>query len=395
MPPTPTPQDKFTFGLWTVGWQARDPFGDATRAPVDPVETVHRLAELGAYGVTFHDDDLIPYGSDDAARHGHVKRFRAALDETGLVTPMVTTNLFTHPVFKDGGFTSNDRSVRRFALRKVLRNMDLAAELGAQTYVLWGGREGSETDAAKDVRAALDRYREGLDLLAQYSVDRGYGLRFAIEPKPNEPRGDILLPTIGHALAFISTLDHAELVGVNPEVGHEQMSNLNFVHGIAQALWQGKLFHIDLNGQHGPKFDQDLTFGHGDLLSAFFLVDLLENGGPAGGRAYDGPRHFDYKPLRTEDMDGVWASAAANMATYLLLKERSQAFRADPEVQAALVTSKVAELAVPTLAPGETYDALLADRSAFEDFDADAVGQKGYGFGQLDQLAVEHVLGAR
>ena len=395
MPPTPTPQDKFTFGLWTVGWQARDPFGDATRAPVDPVQTVHRLAELGAYGVTFHDDDLIPYGSDDAARHGHVKRFRAALDETGLVTPMVTTNLFTHPVFKDGGFTSNDRSVRRFALRKVLRNMDLAAELGAQTYVLWGGREGSETDAAKDVRAALDRYREGLDLLAQYSVDRGYGLRFAIEPKPNEPRGDILLPTIGHALAFISTLDHAELVGVNPEVGHEQMSNLNFVHGIAQALWQGKLFHIDLNGQHGPKFDQDLTFGHGDLLSAFFLVDLLENGGPTGGRAYDGPRHFDYKPLRTEDMDGVWASAAANMATYLLLKERSQAFRADPEVQAALVTSKVAELAIPTLAPGETYDALLADRSAFEDFDADAVGQKGYGFGQLDQLAVEHVLGAR
>ena len=395
MPPTPTPQDKFTFGLWTVGWQARDPFGDATRAPVDPVETVHRLAELGAYGVTFHDDDLIPYGSDDAARHKHVKRFRAALDETGLVTPMVTTNLFTHPVFKDGGFTSNDRSVRRFALRKVLRNMDLAAELGAQTYVLWGGREGSETDAAKDVRAALDRYREGLDLLAQYSVDRGYGLRFAIEPKPNEPRGDILLPTIGHALAFISTLDHADLVGVNPEVGHEQMSNLNFVHGIAQALWQGKLFHIDLNGQHGPKFDQDLTFGHGDLLSAFFLVDLLENGGPTGGRAYDGPRHFDYKPLRTEDMDGVWASAAANMATYLLLKERSQAFRADPEVQAALVTSKVAELAVPTLAPGETYDALLADRSAFEDFDADAVGQKGYGFGQLDQLAVEHVLGAR
>ena len=395
MPPTPTHQDKFTFGLWTVGWQARDPFGDATRAPVDPVETVHRLAELGAYGVTFHDDDLIPYGSDDAARHEHVKRFRAALDQTGLVTPMVTTNLFTHPVFKDGGFTSNDRSVRRFALRKVLRNMDLAAELGAQTYVLWGGREGSETDAAKDVRAALDRYREGLDLLAQYSVDRGYGLRFAIEPKPNEPRGDILLPTIGHALAFISTLDHADLVGVNPEVGHEQMSNLNFVHGIAQALWQGKLFHIDLNGQHGPKFDQDLTFGHGDLLSAFFLVDLLEKGGPAGGRAYDGPRHFDYKPLRTEDMDGVWASAAANMATYLLLKERSQAFRADPEVQAALVTSKVAELAVPTLAPGETYDALLADRSAFEDFDADAVGRKGYGFGQLDQLAVEHVLGAR
>ncbi|MCW2613372.1 MAG: xylose isomerase [Frankiales bacterium] len=391
----PTPDDRFTFGLWTVGWQARDPFGDATRAPVDPVETVHRLAELGAYGVTFHDDDLVPFGSADASRQEHLKRFRTALDETGLVVPMVTTNLFTHPVFKDGGFTSNDRSVRRYALRKVMRNMDLAAELGAQTYVLWGGREGSETDAAKDVRSALERYREGLDMLAQYSVDRGYGLRFAIEPKPNEPRGDILLPTIGHALAFISTLEHADLVGVNPEVGHEQMANLNFVHGIAQALWQGKLFHIDLNGQHGPKFDQDLTFGHGDLLSAFFLVDLLENGGPDGGRCYDGPRHFDYKPLRTEDMSGVWASAAANMRTYLLLKERAAAFRADPEVQAALVRSRVAELAVPTLSAGESYDDLLADRSAWEDFDADAVGVRGYGFGELDQLAVEHVLGAR
>ena len=391
----PTADDRFTFGLWTLGWQARDPFGDATRAPVDPVETVHRLAALGAYGVTFHDDDLMPFGADDSSRQEHLKRFRAALDETGLVVPMVTTNLFTHPVFKDGGFTSNDRSVRRYALRKTLRNLDVAAELGAHTYVLWGGREGSETDAGKDVRSALERYREGLDLVAQYSEDRGYGLRFAIEPKPNEPRGDILLPTIGHALAFISTLQHADLVGVNPEVGHEQMSNLNFVHGISQALWQGKLFHIDLNGQHGPKFDQDLVFGHGDLLSAFHLVDLLENGGPAGARAYDGPRHFDYKPLRTEDMTGVWASAAANMQTYLLLKQRAAAFRADPEVQAAVERSRVAELAVPTLSAGETYEDLLADRSAFEDFDPDAAGRRGFGFGALDQLAVEHAMGAR
>jgi xylose isomerase len=392
---TPTPTDNFTFGLWTVGWQARDPFGDATRAPVDPVETVHRLAELGAAGVSFHDDDLIPFGSDDSARDEHVKRFRAALDETGLVVPMATTNLFTHPVFKDGAFTSNNRDVRRYALRKVMRNMDLAAELGAATYVFWGGREGAETDAAKDVRAALDRYREGLDLLAQYSIDRGYGLRFAVEPKPNEPRGDILLPTVGHALAFISTLAHADMVGVNPEVGHEQMSNLNFVHAISQALWQGKLFHIDLNGQHGPKFDQDLVFGHGDLLSAFFLVDLLENGGPGGAPAYDGPRHFDYKPMRTEDMAGVWASAAANMRTYLLLKERAAAFRADPEVQEALAASRVAELGVPTLADGESYDGLLADPSAYESFDVEAVAGPGYGFGRLDQLAVEHVLGAR
>ena len=395
----PTPDDKFTFGLWTVGWQARDPFGDATRPALDPVESVHRLAERGAYGVTFHDDDLIPFGSDDAARDEHIKRFRAALDETGMVVPMMTTNLFTHPVFKDGAFTSNDRQVRRYALRKTMRNLDLAAELGASTYVFWGGREGSETDAAKDVRAALERYREGVDLLAQYVVDRGYGLRFAIEPKPNEPRGDILLPTVGHALAFISTLEHHEMVGVNPEVGHEQMSNLNFVHGIAQALWQGKLFHIDLNGQHGPKFDQDLVFGHGDLLSAFFLVDLLENGGGGaagpGGRAYDGPRHFDYKPMRTEDIAGVWASASANMATYLLLRERAAAYRADPEVQAALTASKVAELSVPTLADGEDYTDLLADRSAFEEFDPAAVGERGYAFGALDQLAVEHLLGAR
>ncbi len=391
----PTREDRFTFGLWTVGWQARDPFGDATREAVDPVESVHRLAELGAYGVTFHDDDVIPFGSDAAARDAVIKRFRAALEETGLVVPMVTTNLFTHPVFKEGALTANDRDVRRYALRKVMRNMDLAAELGAETYVLWGGREGTEVDVAKDLGAALDRYREGIDSLAQYSVDRGYGLRLALEPKPNEPRGDIFLPTIGHALGFISTLEHADLVGLNPEVGHEQMANLNYTHGIAQALWQGKLFHLDLNGQHGPKFDQDLVFGHGDLLSAFATVDLLENGFPSGGPRYEGPRHFDYKPLRTEDMDGVWRSAAANMHTYLLLKERAQAFRADPEVAEALAAARVPGLAEPTLGAGETHEQLLADRSAFEDFDVDAAAARGAGAVRLSQLAVEHCLGAR
>ncbi|MET7808153.1 xylose isomerase [Micromonospora chersina] len=395
MAPGPTPADKFSFGLWTVGWPARDPFGDATRPALDAVEAVHRLAELGAYGITFHDDDLVPFGADAATRDQHIARFRKALDETGLVVPMVTTNLFNHPVFKDGGFTSNDRNIRRYALRKVLRNVDLAAELGARTFVMWGGREGAEYDVAKDVRAALDRYREAVDLLCQYVVDRGYDLRFALEPKPNEPRGDILLPTVGHALAFISTLARPELVGLNPEVGHEQMAGLNFAHGIAQALWQGKLFHIDLNGQRGIKYDQDLVFGHGDLLNAFALVDLLENGGPNGGPAYDGPRHFDYKPSRTEDMTGVWASAAANMRTYLLLKERAAAFRADPEVAEALAASKVAELATPTLNPGEGYADLLADRSAFEEFDPDAAGAKGFGFVRLNQLAVEHLLGAR
>jgi xylose isomerase len=391
----PTREDKFSFGLWTVGWQARDPFGDATRPEVDVAESVHRLAGMGAYGVTFHDDDVIPFGSGTTARDERIKRFRAALDETGLVVPMVTTNLFTHPVFKEGGLTANDREVRRFALRKVMRNMDLAAELGAQTYVLWGGREGTEVDTAKDLLAALDRYAEAIDTLAQYSEDRGYGLRFALEPKPNEPRGDIFLPTVGHAIAFISTLQHADLVGINPEVGHEQMANLNYTHGIAQAIWLGKLFHIDLNGQHGPKFDQDLVFGHGDLIQAFSTVDLLENGGPQGGSTYDGPRHFDYKPHRTEDMDGVWRSAAANMRTYLLLKERAAAFRADPEVAEALAAARVPELRQPTLADGETYEDLLADRSALEDFDAEAVAARGAGVARVDQLMIEHLLGAR
>jgi len=388
----PTKADQFSFGLWTVGWPARDPFGDATRPALDPAEIVYRLAERGAYGVTFHDDDLIPFGSDDAARTDHIGRFRKALDETGLIVPMATTNLFTHPVFKDGAFTSNDREVRRYALRKVVRNLDLAAELGTRTYVLWGGREGGEYESAKDVRAALDRYREGLDTLAQYVIDQGYGLRFAIEP---EPRGDILLPTIGHALAFIGSLEHHEMVGLNPEVGHEQMAGLNFAHGIAQALWHGKLFHIDLNGQRSIKYDQDLVFGHGDLLNAFALVDLLEFGGPDGGRAYDGPRHFDYKPSRTEDIAGVWASAEANMRTYLLLKERAAAFRADPEVQAAMAASRVPELSQPTLGEGESLADLINDRSSYEDFDVEAVASRGFGFVALNQLAVEHLMGAR
>ncbi|PSK99790.1 xylose isomerase [Haloactinopolyspora alba] len=391
----PTRADRFSFGLWTVGWRAQDPFGDATRPALDPVEAVHRLSELGAYGVTFHDDDLIPFGTDTAERDRLIARFTSALDETGLVVPMATTNLFHHPAFKEGGLTSNDRGVRRFALRKVLRNVDLAAQLGASTYVMWGGREGSESDGAKDVAAALERYREAVDLIAEYIVDHDYGLRLALEPKPNEPRGDILLPTVGHALGFISTLEHADMVGLNPEVGHEQMAGLNYVHGIAQAMWQGKLFHLDLNGQRGIKYDQDLVFGHGDLLNAFFLVDLLENGPVGGGPAYDGPRHFDYKPLRTEDIDGVWDSAAANMRTYLLLKERAAAFRADPEVAEAMATTQVRELARPTLAEGEGYKQLLADESAFETFDADAAGAQGYGVVRLNQLAVEHVLGAR
>jgi xylose isomerase len=393
---TPKPSDKFSFGLWTIGWVANDPFGVATRPALDPVEAVERLAELGAYGLTFHDDDLFPFGSSDGERRRAIDRLTSALRANGLVVPMVTTNLFTHPVFKDGAFTSNDRGVRRFALRKALRNIDLAAELGAETFVMWGGREGSEYDSAKDVRAALERYREALNLLCEYVVDQNYPLRFAIEPKPNEPRGDILLPTVGHAMAFIDTLARPEMVGVNPETGHEQMAGLNFMHGISQALYSGKLFHIDLNGQRGIKFDQDLVFGHGDLANAFALVDALENGGVDGGPSYTGPRHFDYKPSRTEDITGVWASAAANMRMYLLLKQRAAAFRSDPEVAEALRAARVDELRRPTLDAGETYQELLADRSAYEEFDADSYfGAKGFGFVRLNQLAIEHLMGAR
>jgi xylose isomerase len=395
MRPTPTRDDKFSFGLWTVGWQARDLFGEATRPVLAAVEAVHKLAERGAYGITFHDDDLVPPGTDSAKRQQIIEEFKKALEETGLVVPMVTTNLFGDPVFKDGAFTSNDRSVRRYALRKVMRNMDLAAELGAHIYVFWGGREGSEVDFAKDVRAALDRYRESIDLLAQYSIDKGYGMRFAIEPKPNEPRGDILLPSIGHALAFISELEHADMVGINPETGHEQMASLNYTHGIAQALWAGKLFHIDLNGQKGPRYDQDFVFGYGDLLQAFSTVDLLENGAPGGGPTYDGDRHFDYKPLRTESMDGVWESALANMEIYLSLRERARSFRSDPEVQEALAAARVAELSEPTLSNGESSEQFLADRSAFEAYDLESARTQGYGFARIQRLAIEHLIGVR
>lgn len=392
----PVPEDKFTFGLWTVGYNGADPFGGPTRGPLDVVHVVEKLTELGAYGLTLHDDDLFAFGSSDSERRAQIDRLIKAMGDTGLKVPMITTNLFSAPIFKDGGFTSNDRAVRRFALRKVIRNLDLAAELGAHTFVMWGGREGAEYDFGKDVRSALARYREAVDLLTQYVIDKGYGIRFAIEPKPNEPRGDILLPTIGHAMAFIETLAHPHLVGLNPEVGHEQMAGLNFTAGIAQALESGKLFHIDLNGQRGIKYDQDLVFGHGDLHSAFSLVDLLENGGVGGGRSYDGPRHFDYKPSRTEDESGVWASAAANMRMYLLLKERAIAFRADPEVQKALAAARVSELSEPTLGAGETVELLLNDRGSYETLNADAYfNAKGFGFVQLQQLATEHLMGAR
>ena len=383
----PTPADRFSFGIWTVGWQGAEVFGPAVRPPMPAERAVRKLAELGAYGVNFHDNDVFDFGASESERDERIAAFRQALADTGLVVTTATTNLFAHPMFKEGAFTANERDVRRFAIAKVMRNLDLAAELGAKVYVCWGGREGAESGASKDVRAALDRYKEAMDVLCQYVLDRGYGIRFAIEPKPNEPRGDILLPTAGHALAFISELAHPEIVGINPEVGHEEMASLNYAHAISQALWHGKLFHIDLNGQHGPRYDQDLRFGAGNARGAFWVVDALEAGG------YDGPVHFDYKPPRTEDDDGVWASAAACMRNYLILREKVRAFRRDPEVKAALAAARVDQLSEPTLSPGESWQDL---RGAADDpAAAEVMGARGMAFEQLDQLALEHLYGTR
>jgi xylose isomerase len=381
---TPTPADRFSFGIWTVGWQGVDVFGSAVRPPMPADRAVRKLAELGAFGVNFHDNDVFPFDATTDERAKLIDAFKAALADTGLVVTTATTNLFAHPMFRDGAFTANDRDVRRYALAKVMRNLDLAAELGARVYVCWGGRDGAESGAAKNVRAALDRCKEAFDILCQYVLDHGYSIRFAIEPKPNEPRGDILLPTAGHALAFITELEHPELVGLNPEVGHEEMAALNYAHAITQALWHGKLFHIDLNGQHGPRYDQDLRFGAGNARGAFWVVDALVAGG------YDGPVHFDFKPPRTEDDDGVWASAAACMRNYLILREKVQAFRADPDVIAALAAARVPDLSLPTLAEGETWHD-IRDYAP----DTTALGERGMAFEYLDQLALEYLYGVR
>lgn len=383
---------RYSFGLWTVGWTGTDPFGGPTRLALDPWEYTAKLAEVGAWGITFHDNDVYPFDASESERRQAISQVKQAADQAGLVIEMVTTNTFTHPVFKDGGLTANDRSVRRFGLRKVLGAVDIAAECGATTFVMWGGREGSEYDSSKDLYAAHQRYAEGLDTVASYIKEQGYNLRIALEPKPNEPRGDILLPTIGHALGLIATLEHGEIVGLNPETGHEQMAGLNYTHGLAQALQANKLFHIDLNGQNGPKFDQDLVFGHGNLLSAFFTVDLLVNGFAASPDAtrYTGPIHFDYKPSRTEGMEGVWRSAKANMETFAMLAAKAKAFRADPLVQELMTKAGIFQLAEPTLAQGETVRAFL---DAGEDFDPEAAGARECYFVELHQAALRHLIG--
>jgi xylose isomerase len=374
------PEHHFTFGLWTVGNPGRDPFGHEVRAPLDPVDTVKRLADLGAYGVSFHDDDLVPPGSSPADRGSIVKRFRKALDDTGMKVPMATTNLFSRPVFKEGAFTANDPGVRRFALRKTLDAIDLGAELAAGVYVMWGGREGVEADAAKDVLLALDRYKEAVDLCCEHIVERGYRMRIALEPKPNEPRGDLFLPTVGHALAFIGELERPEMVGLNPEFAHETMSGLSFHHAVAQALWHGKLFHIDLNGQRIGKFDQDFRFGSEGIRDAFYLVRLLEDSG------WEGMRHFDAHAYRTEDSEGVWDFARGCMRTYLILKEKAERMRVDPEIQEALHIAKIGGLAERTGPLAEIRAAKL---------DEEALAAQGYGHERLDQLVTELLLGVR
>jgi xylose isomerase len=382
----PEPQDRFSFGLWTVGNSGRDPFGDPTRTRLEPNDSVRKLAELGAFGISMHDDDLVPFDATPAERDRIVARLGATLKDTGMVVSMATTNLFGHPVFKDGAFTSNDRAVRRYAIAKTIRGIDIGAELGAPTYVFWGGREGVEAMAAKNPADALDRYREAIDFLCGYVIDRGYGMRFAIEPKPNEPRGDTFLPTVGHALAFIGTLEHPEMVGVNPETAHETMSGLSFYHAVAQAIWHGKLFHIDLNGQKIGRYDQDLRFGSEGLKEAFFLVKLLEESG------YQGPRHFDAHAYRGEDAEGVWDFAAGCMSTYLILKEKARRFATDPEIAAALQAASVPELAEPTVG---RYSSAEAAALAADPGNPNELAGRGYHNERLDQLVMELLMGVR
>ncbi|MCI0712485.1 MAG: xylose isomerase [Chloroflexi bacterium] len=381
----PQPEHKFTFGLWTVGNIGRDPFGEPTRAPLSPVQILHLLAEVGAYGVNFHDNDLVPIDATPAERDRIVKEFRQALDDTGIVVPMATTNLFTDPAFKDGAFTSNDSHVRAYALQKTMHSLDLGAELGAQVYVFWGGREGTETDASKDPLAAMQRFRDAINFLCEYSIDQGYDYRFALEPKPNEPRSDIYLPTVGSMLGFIATLDHPDMVGLNPEVAHEHMGGLNFMHAIAQAWDAGKLFHIDLNDQKFGRYDQDFRFGAEMIKQAFFVVKFLEDVG------YTGSRHFDAHAYRSANVEDVKAFARGCMRTYLILKEKARRFNQDPEIQSLLANINADDGAFDFLSSG--YSRANADRLAATTFERPALGQRDLPYEQLDQLTVELLLG--
>lgn len=383
----PVKEDRFTFGLWTVGNPGRDPFGLPVRDGFSPVESVHMLAELGAYGVNFHDNDLVPIDATPAEKQRIVSEFRTALEETGLKVPMVTVSLFTDPIFKDGAFTSNDPRVRAYAIQKTMESMDLGAEFGAEVFVLWGGREGSEVDAGKNAVEAMKRYREALNYLCEYNLSQKYGYKFALEAKPNEPRADIYLPTTGAMLGMIATLDHPDMVGVNPEVAHERMAGLNFYHAVAQALEAGKLFHIDLNDQKMSRFDQDLRFGSDGIKEAFFLVKLLED------YQYDGMKHFDAHALRTEDRQGVIEFAKGCMRTYLILKEKAAQFNADQEIQALIAEINGKKLELPGFEFKFSPESLKALKSY--QVDRQAIGSEGIQYEKLDQLTCEILFGVR
>ncbi len=384
---TPTREDKFSFGLWTVGNPGRDPFGDPTRQSLAPERIVQRLSELGAWGINLHDNDLVPIDATPQQRDKIVSDFKNALNNFGMVVPMATTNTFSHPVFKDGGFTSNDPKIRAYGLQKIMQAIDLGVELGAKTYVFWGGREGAECNVAKDPIDALKRYRDGLNYLCDYVRDQKYDLNFALEAKPNEPRADMYFPTTGHYLAFIETLDYPEMVGVNPEVAHEHMAGLNFHHGVAQAFEAGKLFHIDLNDQRFGRYDQDFRFGSEDYKSAFLLVRLLENNG------YTGPRHFDAHAFRTEDEEGVWDFAAGCMRTYNILKEKAAQFEADAEIQGIL--KEIGNQNPEYEQHLGKYSREKSQALKQVQFDIDAMGRVGLGYERLDQLLAELMLGVR
>ncbi|HTI15459.1 MAG TPA: xylose isomerase [Dictyobacter sp.] len=387
----PKKEDKFSFGLWTVGNQGRDPFGDFVRPPLNPLKSVEKLSALGAYGVSLHDNDLVPFDATPAERDRIVSDFKKALADNGMVVSMATTNLFFHPIFKDGAFTAVDPSVRAFALQKTMRSIDLAAELGCDIYDFWGGREGVDSEASKNPVEALKRMRDAINFLSEYAIDNGYNMKFVMEPKPNEPRSDTYFATIGHMLAFIYSLDHADMIGVNPEVAHEHMAGLNFVHGVAQAIEAGKLFHIDLNDQKGPRYDQDLRFGSESIKSMFFLVRLLENSG------YNGPRHFDAHAYRTENEEGVWDFALGNMRTYNILKEKARRFDADPEVQQLLQEINGGDTEHISLLTQvrQGYSKDLASTLKNTTFDVNTLAQRGYQYEKLDQLTIEHILGVR
>lgn len=383
----PKPEHRFTFGLWTVGNIGRDPFGEPVRPSQSPVELVHLLAEVGAYGVNFHDNDLVPIDATSAERDQIVRDFKQALNETGLVVPMATTNLFTDPAFKDGAFTANDPAVRAYALQKTLQAIDLGVELGAGVYVFWGGREGTETDASKNPLDGIKRMRHALNFVCDYILDQGYDLKLALEAKPNEPRGDIYLATTGAMLGFIETLDYPDMVGVNPEVAHEHMAGLNFLHHVAQAWDAGKLFHIDLNDQAFGRYDQDFRFGSVNLKSAFFLVKFLEEVG------YEGSRHFDAHAYRTEDIEGVKDFARGCMRTYLILKEKAEQWQADVEIQGLLAEIHADDGSMADYQGA--YSAKVADSLKSADFDRQAIGARGLAYERLDQLTVDLLLGVR